>query len=132
MVRKRREEKVKRLRRKDGADLNLLGRKSVRWARDHFEQLCDATPNIPPGLTDRAADAWEPLFAIADLAGGNWPQRARKAALALSSEQAKEDDNIATQLFVDIRDVFKTEQIRSETLVQQLISMEGHPWAEFG
>ena len=37
MVRKRREEKVQRLRRRDGHDLNVLGRK--RWARDNLETL---------------------------------------------------------------------------------------------
>ena len=32
-------------------------------------------------LEDRAADTWEPLIAIADLAGGDWPTRARTAAV---------------------------------------------------
>jgi phage/plasmid primase-like uncharacterized protein len=132
MFRKRREEKVRRLRRRDGDDLNVLGRKSARWVRDNLERLREVMPGIPAGLNDRAADAWESLFAIADLAGGDWPQRARKAALTLCGEQAKEDDNIATQLLLDIRAVFATEQIRSQTLVEELVSLEGHQWAEFG
>ena len=132
MVRKRREEKVQRLRRRDGHDLNVLGRKSARWARDNLETLRAATPETPSGLSDRAADAWEPLFAIADLAGGDWPLRARQAALALSGEAAKEDGNIATQLFMDIQMVFTTDQIKSQTLVERLVALEGHPWAEFG
>lgn len=132
MVRKRREEKVQRLRRRDGHDLNVLGRKSARWARDNLETLRAATPETPSGLSDRAADAWEPLFAIADLAGGDWPLRARQAALALSGEAAKEDGNIATQLFMDIQMVFTTDQIKSQTLVERLVAIEGHPWAEFG
>jgi hypothetical protein len=69
MKRKRADEKVKRLRRKDGEDLRVLGRKSARWARDNLTKLAEAQPDIPAGLNDRAADAWEPLFAIADLAG---------------------------------------------------------------
>jgi putative DNA primase/helicase len=132
MIRKRREEKVTRLRRRDGDDLDVLGRKSARWGHDNLEILRDAMPEIPSGLSDRAADAWETLFAIADRAGGDWPQRARKAALTLSGEHVKEDDNIATQLFVDIRAVFTTEQIKSEKLVELLVAIEGHPWAEFG
>jgi hypothetical protein len=132
MVRKRPEEKVRRLRLRDGHDLNDLGRKSARWARDNLDTLRAATPQSPPGLSDRAADAWEPLFAIADLCGGDWPLRARQAALTLSGEDAKEDDNIATQLFMDIQTVFTTDQIRSQALVERLVAVEGHPWAEFG
>ena len=34
-----------------------------------------ARPEIPDALDDRAEEAWEPLFAIALLAGGDWPDR---------------------------------------------------------
>jgi Protein of unknown function (DUF3631)/Toprim domain len=143
MMRKRSDEKVKRLRRKDGNDLQVLCRKSARWAGDNLENLRDATPEIPYGFSDRAADAWEPLFAIADLAGGDWPQRARKAALALSGEHVVEDDNIGTMLLSDIRAIFgmdpqvyvtkdEEKQIPSEWLVVALVAIEGRPWAEFG
>jgi hypothetical protein len=143
MMRKRSDEKVKRLRRKDGNDLQVLCQKSARWARDNLENLRDATPEIPYGLSDRTADAWEPLFAIADLAGRDWPQRARKAALALSGEHIVEDDNIGTTLLSDIRAIFDADpqvyvakheekQITSERLVEALVAIEGHPWAEFG
>jgi hypothetical protein len=83
-------------------------------------------------LNDRAADAWEPLLAIADLAGGDWPQRGRKAALALSGDNVFEDDNIGTILLADIRAEFTMFQIKSEELVRALVAIEGHPWAEFG
>jgi putative DNA primase/helicase len=132
MVRKRRDEIVRRLRRRDGDDLNILGRKAARWVSDNVENIKVATPTIPAGLNDRAADAWEPLLAIADAAGGEWPQRARRAALALSGEQAIEDDNIGTQLLSDIRAVFTEDRMKSETLVGLLNGLEDRPWAEFG
>ena len=47
---------------------------------------------MPAGLDDRAADCWRPLLAIAELVGGDWPERARAAALALSGGEAKQDD----------------------------------------
>jgi hypothetical protein len=84
MKRKLTHEKVKRLRQRDGDDLRTLARKSARWARDNLSALRDAQPEAPPGLNDRATDAWEPLFAIADCAGGDWPHCARAVALALS------------------------------------------------
>jgi putative DNA primase/helicase len=136
MKRKLKTETVKRLRRRDGADLNEVARKLVRWAQDNFEALRAAEPRMPGGLNDRAADAWEPLVAIADLAGGEWPQRARTAALALSREDlaASEDDDIDTMLLSDVRDAFMSEgvhQLSSETLTNYLIGLEGRPWAEW-
>jgi hypothetical protein len=132
MLRKRTDETVKRLRRKDGGDLRELSRKSRRWANDNLENLSDAMPEIPSGMSDRAADAWEPLFAIADLAGGDWPQRSRKAALALSGDNVLDDENIDTILLPDIRAEFTMDKIKSEELVRILVAIEGHPWAEFG
>ena len=38
-------------------------------------------PVLPKGIEDRDADVWEPLLAIAELAGGHWPERARVAAV---------------------------------------------------
>jgi hypothetical protein len=40
---------------------------------------------MPGEITDRAEEAWEPLVAIADMAGGDWPARARSAAVALGT-----------------------------------------------
>src|SRR5262245_3507577 len=133
MLRKRRDEQVKRLRRRDGEDLDALGQKSARWASDNLESLRSARPEMPSGLSDRAADAWEPLFAIADLSGGDWPRRARKASLALSGEHVNEDDNLGTMLLADIRAVFGShDHVTSECMVEALAAIEGHPWAEFG
>jgi putative DNA primase/helicase len=101
-------------------------------------------PQAPEGLDDRAADVWEPLLAIAKCAGGEWPERARKAALTLSGERAKEDDEIGTILLADISQIFKADgpdvyatrdgdkHIKSESLVANLITPEDRPWAEFG
>jgi hypothetical protein len=133
MLRKRRDEQVRQLRRRDGNDLDVLGQKSARWASDNLESLRSARPEMPSGLSDRAADAWEALLAIADLAGGDWPRRARKASLALSGEHLNEDNNIGTRLLADIRAVFGSrDHVTSECMVEALAAIEGHPWAEFG
>jgi putative DNA primase/helicase len=136
MIRKRPGETVRRLRRRDGADLDELGRKAARWAHDSLEQLRTAVPSIPFGLDDRAADAWEPLLAIAALAGTDWAERACAAALGLSAERAREDDEITSLLLRDIQQVFATRegenQIRSGELVSALVALEERPWGEFG
>ena len=51
-------------------------------------------------LGDRAEEAWEPLFAISDLAGGSWPERARRAALELSASDEAEDEALGPWLCV--------------------------------
>ena len=60
----------------------LLQRQCARFVSDNATAIADANPAIP-ALNDRAADIWEPLLAIADLAGGQWPELAREAAVGL-------------------------------------------------
>lgn len=38
-------------------------------------------------IHDRANDCWEPLVALADFAGGDWPVRARRSAVALTAPE---------------------------------------------
>ena len=80
-----------------------------------------------------AQDNWEPLLAIADLAGGDWPKLAREAALALSGAVDAENDNIRVQLLADIRDVFASTQrdrLPTVELIAELSAMEDRPWCE--
>ena len=133
MKRKLPSERVKKLRRRDGAELHELARKLVRWAEDNIAALRTAVPAMPEGLNDRAADAWEPLVAIADRAGGAWPARARAAALSLSGE-GKDDDNIDALLLADVRAVFVAkggDRIAGKDLIAALNALEDRPWSEW-
>jgi hypothetical protein len=60
-----------------------LFRRLEGWAAAVADQAEAARPGMPVGVEDRAADIWEPLLAVADLAGGKWSDLARKAAVAL-------------------------------------------------
>ena len=72
-----------------GADLVPIKRKLIRWALDNEKALRSADPVMPGSLRGRAADNWRPLIAIADAAGGEWPERARLVAEELGeTEQA--------------------------------------------
>jgi hypothetical protein len=62
----------------------ILARKLARWAKDNFAALAACDPPLPPGVFNRLADNWRPLFAIAQVAGGDWPQRAIAAFNHLS------------------------------------------------
>src|SRR5262249_58079582 len=75
-------ERIRAFRPDRAGHLDELAGKAARWAHDHGEAVAAADPAMPPGIVNREADNWRPLVAIADVAGGKWPQRARKAALA--------------------------------------------------
>jgi putative DNA primase/helicase len=121
--------KVERLRRRDNAAFAALRSQAARWAADNFDKLADPDPKMPD-LNDRAADNWRPLLAIAELAGGTWPEEARRAACLLSGEE--QDGAIGVELLRDIRSAFSNDDvIRSSDLVAKLTADPERPWAEW-
>jgi Protein of unknown function (DUF3631) len=87
---------------------------------------------LPPGIFNRIADNWRPLLAIADIAGGNWPERARRALVAIQA--TVEDNSVRVQLLADIRTIFSgrgVDRLPSGELVDALIAIDGRPWAEW-
>jgi len=95
------QEKVERLRHADPDHFTSLVRRLARLADDHGQDVAQARPALPEELNDRAQDSWEPLLAIADLAGGAWPRLARTAALNLSGA-AQEAMSTSGQTHVQI------------------------------
>jgi hypothetical protein len=61
---------------------DTIRRKLTRWARDSFEAIKCADPQLPAGVYNRLADNWLQLLAIAELAGAEWTGRATKALRA--------------------------------------------------
>ena len=111
--------------------LHLLARKTARWAKDNLAKLKTADPLVPEGLGDRAADNWRPLLAIADLAGGKWPARARKAASTLSGTREGEETSYRILALEDIREIFRScggDRMRSADLCAKMIVLEDRPW----
>jgi hypothetical protein len=135
MKRRTADESVAPLRRKHQAELAPLPRKCARWAADNAAQLTGLEVEGPPELNDRAADNWEALFAIADVAGGEWPARARRAALALSVGPDEEDQSSRAQLLLaDIRGLFERtegDRLTTKELLRELNALEGRPWADY-
>jgi len=87
--------------------------------------------DIPSALPDRAGDAWEPLLAIVDAAGGTWPARARRAAIVLHASR-EQDDSAGLCLLADVQVVFEqrgVERISSADLIAALQADEEGPWA---
>jgi hypothetical protein len=115
--------------RRDGDPLRDLGVRLGTWVRAHLAELRDAEPDMP--VEDRAADTWEPLIAIADLAGGDWPSRARRAAVALTAEDDT-DTSLGARLLTDLRDVFGgTDKMSGEAILDELHKITEAPWNDY-
>jgi hypothetical protein len=128
-------EPIHRFRRRDADDAGHPLYESVRsWAEYHAPALTEMRPPLPDELSDRAQDAWEPLLAIADEIGGEWPDRARSTAVALSGVEAHDDESAGVRLLFDVRAIFAakaTDRISSATLAAELHELEESPWSEW-
>lgn len=117
--------------RRDGPKLDQLRARLADWIASSIDELGNAEPMLP--VQDRAADSWEPLVAVADLAGGDWPNRARAACTALTALADDNDDELGTVLLRDIRRVFETacsNFMPSKQLSNELRNIEESPWEE--
>ncbi len=87
--------------------------------------------DMPDGIEDRDADVWEPLLAIADAAGGDWPQKARVAAVALVAQSKETSPSLGVRLLADCRSVFGDDDaLHTSTLIERLVAMEEAPWGD--
>jgi hypothetical protein len=83
------------------------------------------------GLNDRAADVWEPLIAIADRIGGDLPEEARKAAIAISASTPDSQD-IGEMLVEDLFTIFKDRDfVLTSEILEKLHDMDSRPWNEY-
>lgn len=126
-------EDVERLRHADPAEFDRLAAKLARYAEDAGQDISRSRPSLPDALHDRAQDNWEPLIAIADHAGGNWPRLARDAALKISGTE-QEAVSLSAELLADIREVFevrRADRLSTSDLLQDLTDDELKPWATY-
>jgi len=102
------------------------------WADMVGSEAAAAWPEIPNGVADRAADVWEPLLAVADLAGGDWPTTARVAAVTVVTASMAATPTLGVLLLRDIRTVFDTlgaVALVTDALLTNLKGIEEGPWA---
>lgn len=116
--------------RRDAPQLHVLRDRVTEWMRDHLDDLTDAEPDMP--VDDRAADTWEPLIAVADLAGGHWPVTAREACKSLTGQAQVNDTTLGERLLADLRTIFgQADALHSETVLDALHKVEEAPWADW-
>lgn len=100
---------------------------------DVFKPVRDAWPEMPANVVDRPADVWEPLLAVADVAGGHWPDTARAACTALVKVAANREASLGVKLLSDLRTVFaaaESDRLSTETVLERLHALEESPWGD--
>jgi hypothetical protein len=126
MERKTIHEDCERLRKFETSNLR---ERCAQFVRQDRAAIASAEPEIPESLHDRAADIWEPLFVLADLAGGDWPRKAREAAEGLAT--GAQCRSPIGAFLIDIyyaMAVAKTDRISSRELVIWLNGFTDRPW----
>lgn len=93
----------------------------AEWAASCGEAAGASWPSLPDGIVDRPAEVWEPLIAVADAAGGDWPQRARAACTEICNNRQGRGQSLGVRLLIDLRTVFAgAEQLGTDELLTRL------------
>jgi hypothetical protein len=135
--RRRRGETIEPFRRRDALPKLATLRERIAAVVDgsRIEVLAAARPDVPAELEDRQADLWEPLLAIADEAGGDWPRRARSAAVAIHADGAVASETEGVAMLRDCARIFVeagVAKLPTRELGRRLVDLDdaSGPWAE--
>jgi hypothetical protein len=125
-----------RSRQHDGEGHELRDRIAA-WATDVGRSVGESWPRLPDGIVDRPAEIWEPLLAVADAAGGHWPQTARDACVALCKLATDRRMSLGVRLLADLKVIFGTaDTMATEELLENLHAGESAgldadaPWSD--
>lgn len=130
MRRRRSDEKVEPFRYRDASSTgHVLRDRLAEWVATVADQAGNARPELP--VEDRPADVWEPLVALADRAGGTWPEVARSACSALAGEGQTREASLGIRLLTDLRDIFgDTDKLSTTTVLDALNDLDEAPWGD--
>ncbi|MDO8674414.1 MAG: DUF3631 domain-containing protein [Dehalococcoidia bacterium] len=114
-----------------GPEGRRIGERLAAWANAVQRQAQDAWPIMPDGIEDRNADLWEPLLVVADLVGGEWPTRARVAAVAHVADSKAGTPSLGIRLLADLRICFGDHDVlATSAIIHELHQLEEAPWCE--
>jgi Protein of unknown function (DUF3631) len=119
---------------RDDEELREIRLKSARWASDNAAVLRDAKPVMPIGFVNRLADNWSLMFAIADLIGGEWPERLRRAAMQLAPTIDDQNLTDGKRLLAEFRVLFgklKRPWVTSKEINRHLTEDPLGPWSYY-
>lgn len=115
-----------------GPEADKLRTQLQKWCAKSQGALDGTWPELPAGVEDRDADIWEPLIAIADHAGGRWPELARVTSVTLLTLlRDKGGESLGIRLLSDIRTVFDgADGMFTADLLKRLVEIEEAPWGD--
>ncbi|GAA0443642.1 DUF3631 domain-containing protein [Streptomyces olivaceiscleroticus] len=122
--------------RRDTPQLHQLRDRLAAWTDRIAGQAVTREPPMP--VEDRAADTWEPLVVVSDLAGGHWPVTARSACASMSAFEAGQDEEggLEIRILTDIRAAFAScgdpDALATTRMLAMLKEDPEAPWAEYG
>jgi hypothetical protein len=131
--RRRKDEPAEKFEHKDDGELADLRRRLFRWSLDNADTFCGAKPLMPDQFDNRREDNWRLQFAIADLAGVDWGELARAAAVKIESSTDSRTSTVL--LLAAIKIIFESiedDAIGSEELCDKLAADPGSEWGEWG
>jgi putative DNA primase/helicase len=114
-------------------ELETLKRQAWRWTRDNLKLIRNAEPPMPAGLINRTKDNWSPLFVIAQVAGGEWPNKCLDAVLAFQ-ESRPDETSVGVMLLTDLQELFRESEgkpLPTEEILKSLATMDERPWPEW-
>lgn len=104
------------------------------WADRNAERLMACRPEMPATIHDRRADVWEPLLAVATVAGPQWAMEARKASEAIEAAREATTLSLGSRLLADLHAIFHADsrtKLATSFLISKLIALDESPWADF-
>ncbi|HVX40447.1 MAG TPA: DUF3631 domain-containing protein [Gemmatimonadaceae bacterium] len=113
--------------------LSVVQAEVAAWVDLHEQQLRQIRPLQPEGFTNRRADNWRPLLAIAEALGPDVAERARAIGSSLAEEQP-EVPSERQMMLEDLAAYFfenSTTDCPTTHLQHWLEQLEHRPWADY-
>jgi hypothetical protein len=124
-------------RRRHEPEGNALRDRLALWTAaiaDKIKQQLDGDViDMPDGIADRDADAWEPLFLIADAAGDHWPDTARVTAVmhVMAYKDTGTTASWGLRLLSDLQHVLgNNESMFTAAILDALTKIDEAPWGD--
>lgn len=139
MKRKTAADRIERMRARlvapEGAKLAERARAFVARNADAIRDTVSALPEAL-AAKDRLADSAEPLLAIADVAGGEWPKRGREALVSFltTAETGTSSESLGILLLRDVAAILKGDvrhAVPMAELHEKLVKIEDSPWPRY-
>ena len=118
-------------RRVNGPEAEAIRYRLEAWTAAIEAGITGVFPEMPGGIVDRDADVWESLIAIADAAGGEWPNLSRVAAVALVADSKGGTHSLGISLLTDLKTVFSNaHSMSTESILSALHDIDESPWGD--